>query len=496
MKKNPKQATFLAFDFGAESARAVIGQLVDNKLQLTEIHRFPTRMISMNGHYYWNVYRFYEEMVHALTICVKNHQLIPESVAVDSWGVDFGILASDDTLIRIPYAYRDDQVVKGMQHFHQDVMSPTEIYALTGIAMQPFNSLYHLHALRRQNDLALANGKHIMFIPDLLNFLLCGEKKTEFTFATTTQLYNPNTASWEPKLLDVLGIDAGMFNDIVMPGQHLGQLNSWIAEQTGLHGLKVANVCSHDTGSAIVAVPAVRNDWVFISSGTWSIMGIELHKPVVSAKSFEYNFSNEGGAAGTYRFLKNIMGLWLLQQCSKGWAASGNSFSYPELVDMAEKAVPFVSLIDPVYPGFYNPDNMPAAISQYCRDSGQEEPASTGAYVRIILESLALKYRKVLEQITEVTGKNPAVIHVIGGGTQNKLLCQFTANATGKTVIAGPAEGTAVGNIMMQAYAYGYVDSIPAIRDIVSNTFETETFLPQDSEAWDKAYRRFLEICC
>jgi len=486
--------TFLAFDFGAESARAVIGQLMENKLELTEVHRFPTKMIAMNDHFYWNIFRFYEEMVRAIALCAEKG-LIPESIAVDTWGVDFGFLAADDTLVRIPYAYRDLQVVEGMKDFHANVMPPEKIYELTGISMLPFNSLYHLHALRRSNDWALQAGKRILFVPDLLNFLLCGEKKTEFTFATTSQIYNPRTADWDNELLANLGIDRQMLNDIIRPGEYIGQLHEWISQQTGLHRAKVVSVCSHDTGSAIVAVPVQSDNWAYISSGTWSLMGVEVHEPVVTEKSFRYNFSNEGGADGTFRLLKNIMGLWLLQRCQAAWAKEGAGHSYPELIDMAVASTPYKALIDPDDAGFFNPESMPEAIDAWCTARNLPKPESIGEYVRCILESLALKYRLVLEQLGEITGRNPEVIHIIGGGTKNRLLCQFTADATGRKVVAGPAEGTAVGNILMQAKACGYLNTLKEIREVVVNTFEVEQYHPTNIEDWNNTYQRFREIC-
>ncbi len=486
--------TFLAFDFGAESARGVVGQLKDKKLEMQEVHRFPTRMISMNNHFYWNIYRFYEEMVHAMTLTVNDFSLHPESVAVDTWGVDHGFLADDNTLVRIPYAYRDPQVVAAMKDFHAHVMTPEHIYSLTGISMQPFNSLYHLHALNRNHDRAFESGRRLLFIPDLLNFLLCGEKKTEFTFATTSQLYNPKLSDWDKTLLTAVGLDRSYMNDIIQPGQYVGQLHDWICKQTGLAQAKVVSVCSHDTGSAIVAVPVQSDNWAYISSGTWSLMGVEVSAPVITDKSFQYNFSNEGGAAGTYRLLKNIMGLWLLQQCQRSWAAAGGHHTYPELVEMAVGSKPFELVIDPDHAGFYNPEDMPSAIDDFCEQTGQPKPSSKGAYVRCIFEGLALKYKMVLDQIYEVTGNDPDTIHIIGGGTKNELLCQFTADATGKPVVAGPAEGTAVGNLLMQAMAGGYLDSLAAMREVVVNTFEISYYDPKNTDAWNRAYERFKKL--
>jgi rhamnulokinase len=484
---------YLAFDFGAESSRAVCGILENSRLSLKEIYRFKTGMLSLNNHYYWNIYRFYEEMITAICLCTRKENILLESIAVDTWGVDFGLLAADDTIIRIPYAYRDLQVIEAMPDFHKK-MSPHKIYSLTGISMQPFNSLYHLHAMNRNKDKALEQAERLMFIPDLLNFLLSGEKKTEFSFATTSQLYNPFKAEWENELLNLVGVLPSMMNEIINPGRVMGEIKDDICRLTGLKQTRLASVCSHDTGSAIVAVPAAGEDWAYISSGTWSLMGLELEAPLINEKTFEYNFSNEGGAEGRFRFLKNIMGLWLLQQCQKQWDGCGKKFTYPELIEKAGRASQFRTFIDPDHEGFFNPQDMPAAIDEYCRLTYQKNPQNEGEYVRTVLESLALKYRHVLEQLLEVSGKTINTIHIIGGGTRNELLCQFTANATGKNVITGPAEGTAAGNILMQAMAHGQVGSLEEIRLIVKNSFDLKSYFPQETGKWDIAYREFQKI--
>ncbi len=484
---------YLAFDFGAESSRAVCGILNNKKLTLQEIYRFKTGMLSLNNHFYWNIYRFYEEMIKAITLCTCKENLNPLSVAVDSWGVDFGFLAEDETIVRIPYAYRDLQVTEAMPDFHK-IMSPEKIYFLTGISMQPFNSLYHLHAMNRNKDLALKSAKKLMFMPDLLNFLLSGEKKTEFSFATTSQLYNPFKANWEEELLNAVGLNLTFMNEIIQPGRIVGQLKDEVCRQTMLKETYLASVCSHDTGSAIVAVPAEGENWAYISSGTWSLMGLEVPSPIINETAFSYNFSNEGGAGGRFRFLKNIMGLWLLQQCQKQWSGSGKNFEYPGLIQKAEKTDPFKTFIDPDYESFFNPPDMLAAIDDFCRLTGQAKPGSEGEYVRVILESLAMKYRYVLEQISEISGKEINKIHIIGGGTRNKLLCQFTANATGKNVITGPAEATAAGNILMQAMAHGHAGSLEEIREIIKNSFDLEYYFPEDTFKWNSSYRDFLKI--
>jgi rhamnulokinase len=484
---------YLAFDFGAESSRAVCGHLEKNKLLLREVYRFPTGMLSLDNHFYWNIFRFYEEMLKAMQLCAMKENLPPFSIGIDTWGVDFGFLAEDDSIIRIPYAYRDLQVTEAMPDFHKRI-PPEGIYSLTGISMLPFNSLYHVHAMQRSNDPVLKLAKRMMFIPDLLNFLLCGEKKTEFSFATTSQLFNPFKHAWEEELLRAVGLDHSFMNEIISPGLILGRLKESICRQTGVCSAEVAAVCSHDTGSAIVAVPVEDPDWAYISSGTWSLMGLELEAPLVTEKSFMFNFSNEGGANGTFRFLKNIMGLWLLQQCQKTWADAGNDYTYPELIEMASAAVPFKVLLDPDHAKFFNPPDMVREIDDYCDKTSQEKPGSVGGYVRAILESLALKYRRVLDQLIETTGKNVTTIHIIGGGSRNKMLCQFTANVTGKKVVAGPSEGTAAGNVLMQAVAHNRVGSLGEARHIIRNSTELAQYLPQDYRVWERVYKKFLEL--
>jgi rhamnulokinase len=488
------QKYFLAFDFGAESGRAVLGILEDHKITLDEVHRFPTGMVKIDNHFYWNIYRFYEEIVKSINLCVNIQHVQPESIAIDTWGVDFGFLAEDKTLLRIPYAYRDPQSAEAMADFSENVMPPRQIYSLTGIAMQPFNSLFHLHALKRNCDRAFKNATNLLFIPDILNYFLSGTMSTEFSFATTSQLFNPVKMDWDETLLKSIGLDKSLMNNIVQPATVIGNLKADIAKSVGAESVKIISVCSHDTGSAIVAVPAHGNDWAYISSGTWSLMGVELKEAIIKDLSFKYNFTNEGGAEKTIRFLKNIMGLWLLQQCRNSWLKTNSSINYEELISLSQLAPHFKSYIDPDFMGFYNPVDMPLAIDEYCLKTRQDVPQNMGEYVRLILESLAFKYRMTLDQLREVTGMQIRRIHIIGGGAQNKFLCQFTANVTGITVLAGPAEGTAAGNLLMQAKALGYLKDLKEIRQVVKNSFNFVEYNPQDIEEWEAAYKKFLII--
>lgn len=484
---------FLAIDLGAESGKAVAGIIDNKKLTLREVHRFPTRMLGMNGHLYWNMYRFFEEIITAINLCVHKEKIHPLSLAIDTWGVDFGFLGKDGTLNRIPYAYRDPQTATAKDKFLKEVMSPEKIYELTGIAIQPFNSVFQLYALKNNSDTALLNATKLLFLPDILNYFLTGEISTEFTFATTSQLFNPKKGIWEEEIFNALGIESSIMATVIRPGQKIAMMKDDIARMAGVKPFLISSVCSHDTGSAIVAIPAEGTDWAYISSGTWSVMGVETNMPVINDKSFNYNFTNEGGVEGTFRYLKNIMGLWLLQQCRQVWINTGYTASYSELTETAKNSHPFKCFIDPDHSSFYNPENMPAAIDEYCIQTGQEPPETVGEYVRTIVEALALKYKMVLDQLVETSGKKIKRIHITGGGTQNKMLCQFTANVTGLQVIAGPAEGTAIGNILVQAKAMGLINKLSEMREIVRNSFSTENYKPEDTLSWKKAYKRFLE---
>ncbi|MFP4288954.1 MAG: rhamnulokinase [Bacteroidales bacterium] len=495
MTHTTSNPVYLAFDFGAESGKAVAGSIQNKKLEFREIYRFPTGLLQLNDHYFWNVYRFYEEIIRSLKQTVVSENMQPHSIAFDTWGVDFGLLDRDGSLIRTPFAYRDPQGAEAMNDFHQHKMNPRDIYQLTGISMQPFNSLYQIWALSKRNDFAFAQAEKLLFMPDLLNYFLSGVQKTEFSFATTTQLFNPQKYAWEEKLLQSAGLNSSLLNDIVEPGEMLGNVSHSVQKQTGLKDTKIVSVCSHDTGSAIVAVPALEDNWAFISSGTWSLMGVETEKPVISQKAFDWNFSNEGIDKNRYRLLKNIMGIWILQGCKRSWDKPGNTYHYADLVKMAEQAKPAGTFIDPDDQVFFNPADMPGAIDDFCQRTNQQKPASKGEYVRVILESLALKYRMVLEQLTHITAVKIDKIHIIGGGIQNQLLCQYAANATGKTVVAGPVEGTALGNIGMQAKASGEIKSIEEIRHLIKNTFDLKIYTPTDGARWEKAYDRFRNIC-
>jgi rhamnulokinase len=487
------QHNYLAFDLGAESGRAIHGSLNEGKLHLTEVNRFPNVCHNIRGRYHWDIFRIFEELKKSLEICSTVKKLPFESIAIDTWGVDFGLLAKDGTLLSMPYAYRDHQTDGMIDQFAKSVMPKKQLYQLTGIQLMQFNTIFQLYAMHENKSPLLDIASDLLFTPDLLNYLFTGVKKSEFSIASTSQLLNPFARDWDATLFDSIGVSKAMMPDIILPGTIVGTLNDDICSQAGLSSIPLIAIASHDTASAIAAVPAEGKSWAYLSSGTWSLMGIEVDQPIINAESAEKEFTNEGGVEGKYNFLKNISGLWLLQQCKKAWDANHN-YTYEQLTKMADEVRPFNILIDTDAPEFYNPANMPEAIASYCKKTNQKIPANHAEFVRCIFDSLAMKYRFVLEQLNSFA--NPAIdkLFVIGGGAKNKLLCQLTANALGIPVVTGPTEATAVGNIMVQAKALGHVSSLNEIRSISRNSFESESFIPKDTTKWNEEYAKYLEI--
>jgi rhamnulokinase len=484
--------TFLAFDLGAESGRAILGTLADGRCVLREIHRFPNRMISLFGRLHWNVYALYEEIVKALKLAAAACPDGIESVAVDTWGVDFGLLAPDGSVLGLPFAYRDLRNLKAMDDFL--AKCPRErVYEITGIQFLPFNSLFQLQALALENPGLLSRAADLLFMPDLISYFLTGRKMTEATIASTSQLIDPRTGTWSSELLAALAVNPSLFRDPVPPATVIGSLLPALAKEAGLPEIPVVATASHDTASAVAAVPARSDDWAYISSGTWSLMGLEIPGPLITPRTLRHNFTNEGGIAGRIRFLKNVTGLWLIQQCRKIWSAE-RPLSYDELQDLAETAPPFQAFIDPGAVDFLNPPDMPAAIRDFCRRTGQAVPETPAEIVRCALESLALKYRAVLEDLRSVASRPIARIHVIGGGSRHAALCRFTAGATGLPVVAGPVEATAFGNILGQALALGRIRSLDEIREVVAVSTDLTYYEPGAISAWEAAYARFQEV--
>ncbi len=475
---------YLAFDIGAGSGRAILGTLDGCKVTLEEIHRFPNEMFLHEGHYYWDINKLFEELMTGLRLCVKKHNVIPVSIGIDTWGVDFGLLDGNGQPIGNPFAYRDSLTETAMEEVFK-VIRPKELYAKTGIQFMQFNSLFQLWALKKKFPMLLLNADKLLFVPDLLGYLFTGTAYSEYTIASTSQLLNPKTRNWYPDLLIRLGLPIHILDDIVEPGTQIGGLKPGILSELGVNQISLVAVGAHDTASAIAAIPAEGKNWAYISCGTWSLMGIETDAPILTEDSFKYLFTNEGGVGKKIRYLKNITGLWLLQECKKIWDKD-QELSYTELISQCRKVTPFQSVVDPDDPVFMNPHDMPQAISDYCIRTGQVAPQTIPEFARCIFESLALKYRTVLNQLKEVSPHPIEKIHMIGGGSLNPLLCQFTADATGIPVIAGPAEATALGNLLVQIASHVGLDGIDTMRAYAMNSVTTITYQPKNKGAWEK----------
>ncbi len=482
---------FLAFDLGASSGRAILGKLENGKLNFKEVHRFKNQMICIHGTFFWNIYSLFDELKTGLKKCISELGIQPDSIGIDTWGVDYALVTENGRFAGLPFAYRDHRTDNAMEEFFK-LVPKNETYMLSGIQFMQFNTLFQLFASVAQNDEELKIAKKILFMPDALNYLFTGEMKNEYTIASTSQMLKPGKGEWEFRLFDAAGIDKEFAAEIIPPGTLLGNILPLIQEETGCDEIPCVAVASHDTASAVVSVPAEEGSWAFISSGTWSLLGIESAEPIISPKTLEMNFTNEGGVEGTTRFLKNIMGMWLIQECKRIWdQQKGAELTWREIVDQSMQVKSFQCFINPDDSMFLNPGNMPEAIQEFCCKTGQHVPENIGEIARCIYESLVLKYKYTLLQIESVTGKKIEKLHIIGGGAHNEMLNQFTANATGIEIVAGPTEATAIGNILMQAKAVGAVDSLSEIREIVRNSFEVRSFFPESNAVWEEAYERF-----
>ena len=488
-----KSARFLAFDLGASSGRGVLGLLDGEMLKLQEVHRFPNGPVQILDNIYWDVLQMLVEMKSALELCVKEYGPKLDGIGFDTWGVDFGLVGRNDTLLGHPYHYRD-KFTDGMIEEALKSVPREEIFQRTGIQFMKLNTLYQLLAMSRANSPLLDVAETLLMMPDLFNFLFTGKRFAEFTIATTTQFYDPREKNWSKPLFDKLGLPYHILPEIIPAGTEIGPILPSIGNEVGLGAVPVIAPACHDTGSAVGAVPARGDDWVYISSGTWSLLGVEIPEPIITDLTLKYNFTNEGGVGGTIRLLKNITGMWLVQECKRIWEEAGDDLSFDDLTRMAAEAPPLVSVIEPNYEPFLSPGDMPQRIRDFCKETGQPVPEEKSAVIRCILESLALKYRWGLEKLEEILGRRLNVIHIIGGGCQNKLLCQLAADATGRQVVAGPVEATAIGNIMMQALTMGYVGSIAEARDLIRRSFDVVTYKPEATSGWDNAYDRYLEI--
>ncbi len=493
LTESMEQISFLAFDLGATSGRSILGTLCDGKLQMKELTRFPNQILELGGHYYWNIFSLYEHLKAGMVACVKEGVKIT-SIGIDTWGVDFALIGEDGQILGMPLAYRDLHTTGAPEEYFKNVMSREGVYGLTGIQVMNFNSLYQLYAMKRDNSSPLKAAVRALFMPDALSYMLTGKMVTEYTIASTSQVLNPRTKKMEEQLLEKMGVKGSLFGEVVPTGTVIGTLTDALAAETGIGKVPVVAVAGHDTASAVAAVPAADEKFAYLSSGTWSLMGIEVKEPVITEETAALNITNEGGVEGTTRLLKNITGMWILEQCIKEWKKEGVEYSYPEIVKMAEGATPFQSFIDPDDPSFANPPSMTAAIREFCSKSGQPVPQTHPELIRCIFESLAIKYKDILEKFRALAPFPIEKLHVIGGGSKNKLLDQLTANAIGIPVVAGPSEATAIGNIMLQAWAAGCVNSLQQMRDMIAKVVETETFLPQDTTSWNEAYAKIKHL--
>ena len=475
-----KMLTVLAVDLGAESGRVMAVHFDGNRLELEELHRFPNTTVTLNGTLHWNFLRLWDDIQTGIA---KGRALNPDSIGVDTWGIDFGLLDKQGNLIGNPVHYRDCRTA-GMMEVAFAKVPQADIFAQTGIQFMPINTLYQLLSLVEANSPQLQIADTFLTAPDLLNYWLTGAKVCEFSNATTTQLFNPTTGAWATEMMGKLGIPSRIFPEIVLPGTKLGSYD----------GIPVIAPACHDTGSAVAAVPAKTADFAYISSGTWSLVGLEVAQPILTPEALAANVTNEGGVYGTYRLLKNVMGLWILQQCRATWAAAGQKYSYGELVQLAEQAKPLQAIFNPNNPLFLQPGDHPQHIRDLCQQTGQPVPQTVGAVVRSVLESLALAYREILQRVQQVSNHSVSILHIAGGGTQNRLLNQLTANATGLPVVTGPIEATVIGNALVQFITLSEIADLSQARQVVAGLAELQTYLPKDTAVTNEAYGRYQHL--
>ena len=481
---------FFAVDLGATSGRTILGSLVDGKLVQRELTRFPNPIIETGGHFFWDIYALYNEVVRGLKV-VATEGIEIASIGIDTWGVDFVMIGKDGGVLRNPYCYRDPHTDGAMEEFFK-LVPKEKVYEKTGIQFMQFNSLFQLATLKRNHDSALEAADKILFVPDALTYMLTGEAVCEYTILSTSQLLDPRTKRMDSELLEAVGLKESQFGRYVQPGEVVGQLSAEVQKITGLGAVPVVAVAGHDTGSAVAAVPAENERFAYLSCGTWSLLGVETKDAIINEQSYANNFTNEGGIEGTTRFLKNICGMWLLERCRKEWTDAPADVNQINQDSMEAEA--FRSFIFPDAPDFANPVSMVEAIQNYCRKTGQPVPEDYRAMARCIFESLAMRYRQVLGYLKEMAPFAIEKLHVIGGGSRNGYLMQMAANSIGMPVVTGPVEGTAIGNIMLQAKAAGVVNDMFEMRGIIADSIETKTYLPQDTEKWEKAYREYEKV--
>lgn len=481
---------FLAVDLGATSGRTIIGSLADGKVTLEELTRFGNPIIHAGHHDHWDLMALYNEIVKALKMTVER-QLNIKSIGIDTWGCDFAFVGSDGQILSNPMSYRDPHTFGTMERYFANAMDKEKVYEKTGIQFMNFNSLFQLYQMRQDSNSALQAADKILFIPDALSYLLTGKAICEYTVASTSQMLNPTTQELDGDLIESLGLMRDQFGPMTLPGTVIGPLSEEVRKITGMGPVPVIAVAGHDTAAAVAAVPASDEHFAYLSSGTWSLMGIESKTPVINERSFDRNFTNEGGIEGTTRFLKNICGMWIYERCRKEWT---EGTSHAQLQAEADAAEPFRTLINPDDPCFANPESMVKAIDDYCERTHQPVPRNNGEYCRCIFDSLAMRYRQVFTWLREFADFDIKTLHIIGGGSMNDYLNQYTANSCGVKVLAGPQEGTALGNIMLQAKACGEVADIWEMRRIIAGSIEMKQYAPKDKEAYEKAYEKYLTI--
>ncbi len=487
---------YLGIDLGAESGRVIAGLWNGKTLRLEEIHRFPNGPVLLADSLRWDVLRLWAEIQNGLALAAKKYGKSIVSVGADTWGVDYVLLSKSQEVLGLPYAYRDART-NGMMEKAFRKVPRSEIFAQTGLQFMQFNSLFQLLAHQRANPDILESARVLLFMPDFIHWSLCGSRVAEFTIASTSQCLHPLTRNWATGLLRKFGLPMRIFPKVVPPGTKLGALRRGVADGTGLRNVSVIAPPSHDTASAVAGVPTANTDrpnWAYLSSGTWSLMGVEVKKASLSARTQELNLTNEGGLDGTYRLLKNIMGLWLVQQCKRAFDARGKKYEYGQLARVAAKVPALRSIVNPDDSRFLNPPDMPKAIQDFCRETKQPVPKTEGELVRCAYESLALKYREVLGWLEELTGNRIEVVHIVGGGSKSEILNQFTADACQRPVTAGPVEATAMGNLLVQARASGELSSLAEMREVIRKSSGVVTCKPGNADPWEAASARFAEL--
>jgi rhamnulokinase len=487
----PSQAAthYLACDLGAESGRLMLGTFANGRIALEELHRFPNTPLKAGGSLHWNIGALFAELKAGLKKAAARNVPVA-SISTDSWGVDYALFDANGAMMPPVFHYRDPRTAHGVERT-QSLVPWENIFGETGIQHMPLNTLYQLAAEAPER---LRGAHQLLMIGDAFNFLLGGAPRAEESLASTSQFYNPRTKAWSRPLLDAIGVPAALLPDLVPSGAKLGVLNADLARESGLPQIEVIATCSHDTGAAVAAVPASGADWAYLSSGTWSLMGVELPEPLINDQARRLNFTNEIGFGSSVRLLKNIIGLWIIQECRREWARAGQEFEYATLTRLASEARPFAALINPGDARFLPPGDMPEKIASFCRETGQTPPGTPGETVRCVLESLALLYRRTLESIQELTGRKINRLHIVGGGSRNDLLNQFAASALQIPVVAGPVEATALGNVLIQAIALGHLPSLAAARAVVKESFAVTEFKPCDAAVWTAANERFKAL--